>query len=350
VKKLLGLALLLVAHPALADYVGDFKLGTTLDFTVFNTYKSTDGSDLQRTAAGTPSCVDNGGTGEITAGVTDSGTTAFDGATGANKLTIVATGANGYAAGHNYFCGFRAATLNGVTVSALNVVSFSIENRAPLKGLILARGVLNSGSTTSVVNVGAALTFTGQYVSRVIENTDTGEQQCITASTDNGSNDTVTIAPNVPTAWSAGANWAIYNGVPCYPVTLPAVDGTGRVYVAGVDPSHLFDSDWAANIITHFKNGGALSSFKLDDIQTQLSATKSSADNAANLLQATIEPNGPISVKCALALILARGAGQWAASGDSVVFRDMTNTSQRLAGTTNITGTALSGVTYNCPP
>jgi hypothetical protein len=339
-----ALALLFVA-PAFADYVGDFELGVTLDFTIFNTYKATDGSDLQRTVAGTPSCVDGGSTTEITAGVTDTGTTAFDSSTGANKLTIVATAGNGYAAGHNYVCGFRASTLNGVTVSSLNVVSFSIENRYPLKGQILARGTLVAGSTTSVANVGATLTFSNQYVAREIWNKTTNEKQCITTTTDNGATDTVTFAPNVPVAWSNGDTfWIVIGDAPCYPVTLPAVSGAGGVYVAGYVSAGVadVDSDIGKNSNTFFKNGGALTGLTIDNVSTLLNNMPASVWNR------TLEPNAALSAGCILATSLSiLGGVSPGVSAGQQTYKDTSGVSTRWIGT--ISSGARSNVAIACP-
>jgi hypothetical protein len=107
------------------SYVGDFKLGNTLD-TKFTTRQI---SGAPTTLAGSPvisNYVGNGTT-ELTAGITL--TVDFDARTGLNNIRVVATGGNGYATATDNQLVITTGTVNSVSVVGEVVAEFSIENR-----------------------------------------------------------------------------------------------------------------------------------------------------------------------------------------------------------------------------
>lgn len=95
------------------SYRGDIALGSTIDVK-FTTRRFSTGAPF--TLAGTPvisAYVDNGVV-EITAGITL--TVDFDARTGLNNVRVVASGANGYAAGTNVELVITAGTVDAVSV------------------------------------------------------------------------------------------------------------------------------------------------------------------------------------------------------------------------------------------
>lgn len=157
---------------------GDFALESTIDIK-FNTITLATGAPI--TLAGTPAIsayVDNGTT-EITAGITL--TVDFDGRTGLHNVRVVATAANGYAAGTSVSLVLTAGTVGGTTVVGIEVGSFTLARCAALRPTVAGStldvsaggecGVdwANVGSpTTSVVlsgtTVGVLTTYTGNTV------------------------------------------------------------------------------------------------------------------------------------------------------------------------------------------
>lgn len=110
-------------------YLGDFNLGDTVRC-FFNTVN---GSDAPFTLAGTPVVVAyvNGGTTEITAGITL--TVDFDARTGLHLVSVVASGANGFAVSSDVSLVLSAGTVDGASVVGAEIGSFSIANRAALR-------------------------------------------------------------------------------------------------------------------------------------------------------------------------------------------------------------------------
>lgn len=146
-------------------YKGDFTLGDTIDFK-FNTVSA----GVPFTLAGTPSLaayVDNGTT-QITAGLTL--TVDFDGKTGLNNVRVVASGANGFAAGTNVSIQIEAGTVDGNSVVGMVVGEFSIENRSAVNPVTKGRKIaidssnnvtvaaMASGSITSATLAASAIT------------------------------------------------------------------------------------------------------------------------------------------------------------------------------------------------
>jgi hypothetical protein len=105
----------------------DIKLGDTHDFK-FTSRRFSTGAPF--TLAGTPvvSAYPDNSTTELTAGITL--TADFDTRTGLNNVRVVASGANGYAAGSNYALVITAGTVDGVSVVGEVIAQFSIERSA----------------------------------------------------------------------------------------------------------------------------------------------------------------------------------------------------------------------------
>jgi hypothetical protein len=111
--------------------VDDYSLETTIDKT-FTTRQAT-GAPF--TLAGSPAAgayKDNGTT-EITAGITL--TPNFDGRTGLNHVRIVATTANGYAAG-TYALVLTAGTVDGISVVGETIAEFTLGLTASLPEVV----------------------------------------------------------------------------------------------------------------------------------------------------------------------------------------------------------------------
>lgn len=122
----------------MTSYVGDFRLGDTFDvkFTTVNT------SGVPTTLAGSPvisAYLDNNTT-ELTAGITL--TVDFDARTGMHNVHVVASGANGYAAGKNYQLVITTGTVGGSSVVGYVVAQFSIENRQLPPAYDFAKGTV----------------------------------------------------------------------------------------------------------------------------------------------------------------------------------------------------------------
>lgn len=142
------------------SYIGDLTLGSTFDvkFCTVNT------SGAPTTLAGVPvvsAYVDNSLT-EITAGITLS--VDFDARTGLHNVRIVATGANGYAAGGNYQLVITTGTVGGTSVVGYVVAQFSIEARSALRPTTSGRTLdVSAGGEGGIdwANVGSPATVVG---------------------------------------------------------------------------------------------------------------------------------------------------------------------------------------------
>lgn len=143
--------------------------------------------------------VDNSVT-QLTAGVTL--TVDFDSVTGLNNVRIVATGANGYAAGSNYQIVITTGTVNSVSVVGYVVCEFSIQARPPqaaATGTTPAIGIVDAGTlqaaTGTTAQIRSAASFTdNQLVGHTIfltGGTGVGQSRLVTASV--GSTDTCTV-------------------------------------------------------------------------------------------------------------------------------------------------------------
>jgi hypothetical protein len=115
------------------SYKGDIALGSTLDFK-FTTRRFSTGTPFALAGTPTLAAYPDNSTTEITAGITL--TTDFDTRTGLNHVRIVASGANGYAAGSNYDVVITAGTVDSVSVVGEVVGSFSIERTGAALALL----------------------------------------------------------------------------------------------------------------------------------------------------------------------------------------------------------------------
>ncbi|HXG17180.1 MAG TPA: hypothetical protein VNK50_13090 [Calidithermus sp.] len=105
--------------------LGDVRLGDTVTLK-FTTRSFTTGAPASLTGGAVAVYPDASLT-ELTAGVTL--TADFDGRTGLNHVSIVASAGNGFAAGSTYHVVLTAGTVGGVSVAGEVVGAFSIEAR-----------------------------------------------------------------------------------------------------------------------------------------------------------------------------------------------------------------------------
>jgi hypothetical protein len=130
----------------MSSYLGDIKLGDTLDFK-FTTVQTT-GAPF--TLAGTPviSAYPSNSTTEITAGITL--TVDFDSRTGLNHVRVVASGGNGYAVATNYELVITTGTVNSVSVVGYVIGTFSIQNRLGIATTQLTEGYAADGTAPTI--------------------------------------------------------------------------------------------------------------------------------------------------------------------------------------------------------
>src|SRR3990172_9382527 len=139
----------------------DYALETTFDVK-FTTRRFSTGAPF--TLAGTPvisAYVGNSLT-QITAGITL--TVDFDGVTGLNNVRVVATSANGYAAGSNYALVITTGTVDSVSVVGEVVAEFSLEAQSPLRPTVANRTLdVSAGGEGGLdwANVGSPTTVVG---------------------------------------------------------------------------------------------------------------------------------------------------------------------------------------------
>jgi len=215
--------------------LGDFRLGTTI-YDIFTTTAAATGAPT--VLAGTPvvSVYENADLTQITAGITLG--VDHDTVVGANHLTIVATAANGYEAGKQYFAKITTGTVGGTSAVGYKVSSFSIERQGtPAQGVI-AQGTAQSATGTTLVlaaaevladNVANGMTLLvfgstqGYWQSRQIIS--------YVLSTDTATVDTWTVTPSGTITYIViGSPPASASG------TLPAVNATqfaGQTITAG---------------------------------------------------------------------------------------------------------------------
>lgn len=125
----------------MSEYQGDITLEDTIEWLFTTTV-----NNVPTSLAGSPAATayTNGGTTQSATGVTL--TADFDSVTGLNKIAVVATDANGFAAGENIEIILSAGTLGGISVVGRTIGSFSIQNR-------YMRGTDSAASQTSVNDV-----------------------------------------------------------------------------------------------------------------------------------------------------------------------------------------------------
>ena len=138
----------------------DYALATTFDvkFTTVNT------AGVPTQLAGTPviSAYPDNSTTQLTAGITLS--VDFDSVTGFNNIRVVATGANGYAAGSNYALVITTGTVGGQSVVGYVVGEFSLEAQSPLRPTTAGQTLdVSAGGEAGVdwANVGSPTTTVG---------------------------------------------------------------------------------------------------------------------------------------------------------------------------------------------
>lgn len=113
----------------------DYALGSTFDIK-FTTRSFTTGAPTTMAANATVVAYVDNSTTEITAGITLTYTSGFDGLAGLCNVRVVATSGNGYASGSNYALVISAGTVGGVSVVGEVVGEFSIEAQSPLRPTI----------------------------------------------------------------------------------------------------------------------------------------------------------------------------------------------------------------------
>jgi hypothetical protein len=140
-------------------FAGDFALESTIDLK-FTTRRFTTGAPF--TLAGSPviSAYPDNSTTQLTAGITLS--VDFDAVTGLNNVRVVATAANGYAAGSSYFLVITTGTVDSVSVVGEVVGSFTIGRSASFGRLGAPAGASVSADIAAVkVDTAAILVDTG---------------------------------------------------------------------------------------------------------------------------------------------------------------------------------------------
>jgi hypothetical protein len=135
-------------------YLGDYAIDSTFYF-YFTTRRFSTGAP--HTLAGTPSlsAYEDASDTQITAGLT-LGVDA-DSRTGLNRVTVVATGANGYETGKSYAIIIEAGTVDSVSVVGEVVGFFTIERAAAIHHATVGLTVIE-GQTDDIGAAGAGLT------------------------------------------------------------------------------------------------------------------------------------------------------------------------------------------------
>lgn len=157
-------------------YLGDFRLGDTLDFKFCTTSAST-GAPTQLAGSPVISAYPGNSTTQLTAGITL--TVDFDTVTGLNNVRVVATSGNGYATATNYALVITTGTVGGTSAVGYCVGHFSIEARSALMPTTAARTLdvsaggeagidwANIGSPTTAVNLSGTNIDVDQVVASV---------------------------------------------------------------------------------------------------------------------------------------------------------------------------------------
>ena len=130
----------------MSNYYGDVQLGDTIEW-LFTTV-GTDGAPTQLAGSPTATAYTDGGVTQSATGVTL--TADFDSVTGLNKIAVVATSGNGFAAGENIEIVLDAGTVGGTSVVGYAVGSFSIENRSNLRPTTVGNNEVDVTATGAV--------------------------------------------------------------------------------------------------------------------------------------------------------------------------------------------------------
>jgi hypothetical protein len=289
-KRLASLLLLLCLSPAFAgNYVGDYALGDTV-YCKFGTVRPSTGASF--TLAGSPvvSAYPNNSTTQLTAGITL--TVDFDGVTGMNNLTVVASSGNGYATATFYSLQITTGTVDSVSVTGQEACSFSLgkvsalrpttagntllvdssgnansnviqwyssdlgTGTGPLPGLgVLDRGTAQSDSTTTV-QLRSADTFADDELNGatyLVFSATTGAGQRSSISDYTGSTDTAAISPSLVTDPTGTNRYEIYAVSPASGSVSIATGGitTGSFASGAIDAAAIAtDAIGAAEIAT----------------------------------------------------------------------------------------------------
>lgn len=191
-------------------YLGDFRKGDVVRLP-FPT-RGISGAAAARTTAGTIRVYKGNGTTESTAGITDSGTTAFDGKTGIN-LVEVDTGADAfYVNGADYFVVLDGATIDGVAGVTTIIGSFSLKNRSD-RNLISGTVTPDGGNSATAFETDLASTTTDHYKDAWLTITSgalAGQTKKVTAY--NGTTKIITVSGGFTGIPADGVTFDIING------------------------------------------------------------------------------------------------------------------------------------------
>lgn len=138
------------------SYLGDIRLGDTIDFKFCTTAAAT---GAPTTLAGSPviSAYPGNSTTQLTAGITL--TVDFDSVTGLHNVRVVASSGNGYATATNYEMVITTGTVGGTSAVGYVVGTFSIENRSAVMPTVATRtlDIASTGEAGLDINNIAAL-------------------------------------------------------------------------------------------------------------------------------------------------------------------------------------------------
>ena len=228
------------------SYQGDIRLGSTIEFT-FTTRRFTTGVPF--TLAGTPSieAYQVGSSTPITAGITL--TADYSSVTGLNHVSIVASGANGYATAKDVSVVIAAGTVDSVSVVGETIASFSIENRSAVMPTTAGRTLdVSAGGEAGIdwANVGSPTTSLALTGTTIATTQKVDVETIKTNAVVNGG--TVTFPTNATLASTTGAVGSVTGAVGSVTGAVGSVtgavgsvagnvDGNVTGTVAGVTPS-----------------------------------------------------------------------------------------------------------------
>lgn len=215
--------------------LGSFVLGTTI-YDYFTTTAAATGAPTVLSGTPVVSVYEDASDTQITAGIT-LGVDA-DSVVGLNRLTIVASAANGYEAGKQYFAVITTGTVGGTSAVGYKVSSFDIEkqglNASNLTlgavGAVAALGIVDNGTLQSATGTTAVLRSAASFANDrlngmtlvITGGTGAGQARIITDyvdATDTATVDTWTTTPdNTSTYVVFGTPPAVASG------TLPDVN------------------------------------------------------------------------------------------------------------------------------
>lgn len=136
--------------------IPDYTVESTIDFK-FTTRRFSTGAPFAL-ASGVISAYPDNSTTQITAGITL--TADFDTVTGLNNVRVVATGANGYAAGSTYFLVITTGTVDSVSVVGEVIGAFSLGRSAAAVDLANGTdglGAIKTDTAAILVDTGTTL-------------------------------------------------------------------------------------------------------------------------------------------------------------------------------------------------